>query len=150
MANGHGGARTPSAPAVVSGPGALSRRTDGKQPIRDVTGLPYGQGQEYHDLQSSAPMEAAATANPMSSAGADSAAVSVPMPTPMGAPTTNPGEPVTAGSPFGDGPGPEVLPSAPDQYANLRKQLPMLIKLADLPTTSDATRQVIRYLRGIL
>lgn len=29
MANQHGGARTPSSPAAVSGPGALSARTDG-------------------------------------------------------------------------------------------------------------------------
>jgi len=149
MANGHGGSRTPSKPAAVSGPGALSQRTDGAQPIRDITGLPYGQGQEYHDLQSSASMEAATSANTMPSS-AGTVAPSVTPPTPMGAPTTNPNEPVTAGSPFGAGPGTEVLPSDPDQYANLRKQLPMLIKLADLPTTSDATRAVIRYLRGVL
>ena len=150
MSNGHGGARTPANPAPVSGPGSLSRRTDGKQPIRDVTGLAYGQGQEFHDLQSSAPMEAAATANPSRVPAADSAAASITPPTPLGAPTEFPNEPVTAGSPFGAGPGPEVLPSDPDQYANLRKQMPMLLKLADLPSTSDATRQVIRYLRGIL
>lgn len=149
MANGHGGSRTPAQPAPVSGPGALSQRTDGKQPIRDLTGLPYGEGQAYHDLQASAPMEAAPPATPRPAAGQTAAPV-MPMPTPMGAPTQLPQQPLTAGSPFGPGPGPEVLAQNPDQYQNLRAALPTLVKLADLPTTSPATRNVIRYLRGIL
>lgn len=146
MANGHGGSRTPSNPSPVSGPGALSQRTDGKQPISDLTGQSYGQGQEFHDLQSSAPMEGAAPANPRLNLAGEAP----PSITPMGAPTQRPDEPLTAGAPFGPGPGPEVLASNPDNYASLRRQMPTLIKLADLPTTSDATRQVIRYLRGIL
>lgn len=150
MANGHGGARTPSNPAPVSGPGAMSQRTDG-QPIRDVTGLPYGQGADYHDLQSSAPMESAqAPANPTQMT-AGRPANSTP-PTPFGAPTQNPDEPVTTGAPFGPGAGPEVLapPTDPRAYDTLRANLPVLMKLADLPSTSEATRNAIRYLRGTL
>lgn len=146
MANGHGGARTPSNPASVSGPGSLSRRTDG-QAVRDVSGLPYGEGAEFHDIQSSAAMAKAPTANSNASAAM---APAVAAPTPLSAPTERPDQPVTAGSPFGAGPGSEVLPNDPDRYKELRKAMPTLLKLADLPTTSDATRNVIRYLRGVL
>ncbi len=71
-------------------------------------------------------------------------------PVPMGAPTQFPGQPVTAGASFGPGPGTEVLPSAPDDRVKLRAALPVLLKMADLPTTSEATRNAIRYLRGTL
>jgi hypothetical protein len=37
----------------VSGPGPYSQRTD-KQPIREVTGLPYGEGQALTEQQQSA------------------------------------------------------------------------------------------------
>ena len=41
---GRGGYRAPSNPAPVSGPGALSQRTDGgaTQPATYISGLPYG------------------------------------------------------------------------------------------------------------
>lgn len=146
MANGHGGSRTPSNPAMVSGPGKFSARTDG-QPAQYVSGMPYGEGQQFMDLQRQAPMAAAQGSTPTSSAPSSAAPAPV---VGMGAPTQMPDQPVTAGSPFGPGPGPEVLPSNDDRYASLRKQMPTLIKLADLPTTSDATRRVIRYLRGVL
>ena len=41
-----GGYQQPTNPAPVSGPGALSKRTDGAgQPAQYMSGLPYGQGQ---------------------------------------------------------------------------------------------------------
>ena len=146
MANGHGGSRTPSNPAMVSGPGKFSARTDG-QVAQYVSDMPYGEGQQFMDLQRQAPMAAAQGSTPVSSA--PSSAPSAPL-VPMGAPTQMPDQPVTAGAPFGPGPGSEVLPPQIDRYASLRKQMPTLLKLADLPTTSDATRNVIRYLRGVL
>lgn len=99
MANGHGGYRRPENPAPVSGPGKHSRRTDGgpadpKQAARWVPGLPYGEGQQLMDLQTEAPMAAAGGPPSLSWAG----------------PSERPDEPVTAGAPFGAGPGPEVLP----------------------------------------
>jgi hypothetical protein len=78
----------------VSGPGALSRRSD--QPIRQVTGLPYGDAGALAAQQAAAPM-AATPATP-----------TVPV-TPLHAPTERPGQPVTAGAAAGAGPGPEVL-----------------------------------------
>lgn len=140
----HGGYRKPSNPAPVSGPGRMSQRTDG-QPAQYISGLPYGEGQQMMDLQRSAPMAAASTPTPTSTAP------TVAPITPMGAATERPDEPVTAGSPFGPGPGPSVVPSAQDDpRLQLRAALPTLLKLADLPTTSPATRNAIRYLRGTL
>jgi len=140
----HGGYRKPSSPAPVSGPGKMSQRTDG-QPAQYVSGLPYGEGQQFMDLQRSAPMAAASTPTPTSTAP------TAPPVTPMGAPTERPDEPVTAGSPVGPGPGPSVVSSSQDDsHAQLRAALPTLLKLADLPTTSPATRNAIRYLRGTL
>lgn len=54
----NGGYRKPTNPAVASGPGALSQRTDGSpsQPATYISGLPQGQGQATYDQQVSAPM----------------------------------------------------------------------------------------------
>lgn len=113
MANGHGGMRTPSNPAPVSGPGALSQRTDG-QPARYASGMPYGDGQDFYDVQTSAPM--AKTDN--AAAGVRRARESRPRMveepvTPLFSPTQRPDEPVTSGAALGPGPGP--APYASDQ-----------------------------------
>ena len=47
MAEAHGGYRQPSSPAPVSGPGALSKRTDGNAPsqaARYISGGDNGSG----------------------------------------------------------------------------------------------------------
>lgn len=107
MAEQHGGYRRPSAPAPVSMPGALSRRTDGgpAQTTVPMTGMGYGENADYNDIQSSAPLAAAPSvsntrARKSSPTGSGVAAV------PLFAPTAFPDEPVTAGAPFGPGPGP--------------------------------------------
>lgn len=89
----------------VAGPGAFSKRTD--QPIRDVTGLPYGDGQAIRAQQGAAPMAAApgpADAAPPAAGGAPSLEPISPT-----APSQRPGEPVTAGAAAGPGPGAEGL-----------------------------------------
>jgi hypothetical protein len=95
---GRGGYRAPSNPATVSGPGALSQRTDGgpTQPAKYVSGLPYGQGQETYANQVAAPM-AGNTMEPM------------PMPTELMAPTSRPNEPLQNGIDMGPGAGSEVM-----------------------------------------
>lgn len=105
----HGGRRTPSNPAPVSGPGSLSRRTDGgpAQKLRDVTGLAYGQNKALNDEQAAAPL--AQTPGPSTPPRARQATPAQPMLTPFGAPTMRPDEPVTAGSPMGPGPGPAQI-----------------------------------------
>ena len=108
MAEGHGGMRRPSSPAPVSGPGALSRRTDG-QGAKYMAGGEYGEGQEMMDLQTSAPMAKSPEVKPRRRAAAPPAMEMGPAPTPLFAPTERPDEPITAGSPFG--PGPNSLPA---------------------------------------
>jgi hypothetical protein len=108
MAEQQGGYRRPSNPAPVSGPGALSRRTDG-QGARYMAGGEYGEGQEMMDLQTSAPMSKAPEQPRMRQPRSSRQVVEEGMrPTPLFAPTERPDEPITAGAPFGPGPGPAM------------------------------------------
>lgn len=140
MAEGHGGYRRPNNPAPVSGPGALSARTDGgpTQPIREVPGGSYGDRQELTALQGQAPM----------GAGPDLSGV-----VPFGAPSQRPTEPVTAGMPGGPGAGPSYgAPGGmtPDQMDRLRSYLPVLLVLASREDASPDVKQYVRQLRGEL
>lgn len=102
MADNRGGYRKPENPAPMSGPGALSQRTDGgpAQGAKYISGLPYGQGQETYNQQTAAPMAAgesmpsAPTLPPMLSLNDE---------------TQRPDEPLTAGIDMGEGPGSEVM-----------------------------------------
>lgn len=105
MADQRGGYRQPANPAPVSGPGALSQRTDGgategmTQPPKYMPGLGYGEGGNM-EQQSGAPI-----------AGNDIPQVSAPSvtPIPLSEPTQFPDEPLTAGMNFGPGPGNEAV-----------------------------------------
>jgi hypothetical protein len=143
-----GGARTPTNPAPVSGPGAMSRRTDGGpgQPIRDPGGLAYGDGQELRTQQQAAPMAGGRSVSVPSSGLGD--LISAPT-TPISEPTQFPEEPVTAGVDAGAGPGSEVLASRPGPTRDkLKAQLPMMMRMAELPGTSPEFRNLVRYLRS--
>lgn len=105
---GRGGYRAPSNPAPVSGPGALSKRTDGgaTQGAKYISGLPYGQGQQTYSNQVAAPM----AGNTMgSSAMGDSGLVQMEMPTELMAPTRFPNQPIENGINIGPGEGSEAL-----------------------------------------
>lgn len=124
-----GGYREPTNAAPVSGPGALSRRTDG--PLRGpVPGAV-------------APGEAQASA----ASGPDLSQL-----TPFGAPSERPDEPITAGAPFGAGPGPSFgqAPMSPQTAERLRSYLPALILAASSEDADPATKQYVRQLRGEL
>lgn len=97
-----GGYRKPENPAPSSGPGSLSRRTDGgpAQGAKYMSGMPYGENTMAQ--QTAAPMSGG---SPMPSAPE----VSMPMPTPLMAPTSRPNEPITSGIDAGEGPGSSVL-----------------------------------------
>lgn len=134
MPNNHGGPRTPANPAPVSGPGSLSRRTDGG-PAKPayVNGLPYGEGQDFYDLQTSAPLGAPNAATPRMKSGASSQG-GAPSPTPLFAPTARPDEPVTAGAPFGPGSGPSPMGQ---QASSLQQSLRKMVASDD---SGDAMR----------
>lgn len=147
-----GGYRQPGNPAPVSGPGALSKRTDGgpaKQPIRVPSGGAYGDRTNLEQLQQAAPVAA--------SPGGDVGA-----PQPAGdvtdglvgfdAPTQQPDVPVTAGAAQGEGPGPEALglPNQPDDdMRRLLAYLPVFEHMANQPGSSKAARNLVRQLKGM-
>lgn len=154
MANGHGGPRTPSSPAPVSGPGSLSKRTDGgpgsaTQPIRVPTGGQYGDASQLRQDQQGAPMAASA-------GGGDQtpgllAGLSLPPGVSFAEGTTRPDEPVTAGAASGPGPGPEALglPNQENQDMQaLAAYLPVFEHMANQPGASSGMRQLVRAIKG--
>lgn len=150
MAEQQGGYRRPSSPAPVSGPGALSRRTDG-QGAKYMAGGEYGEGQEMMDLQTSAPMSQAPSApRPSRARGAGQAMEEGSRPTPLFAPTERPDEPITAGAPFGPGPGPDALSNSPQSRPPaVVKYLPYLEQATRWADTPDTFKAFVRYLQGV-
>lgn len=152
MANGHGGARVPRDPAVVSGPGQLSRRTDGGQTQARFTGGPYGEASEMAAIQGGAPMAAAAPTGG-GSAGPDLASLLAGL-TPLGAESTDPNEPVTAGAMLGDGPGPDSLGLPMDDVAERSAdakaipagQLQAMIAASQRPDAAPSFKRYVRQL----
>ena len=138
-----GGYRRPSNPAPVSGPGALSQRTDGgpaTQPQMVASGGAYGDRKEMLDIQSGAPMAGGGATPPPSAI-------------PFDAPTSNPGEPVTAGAALGPGIGPEAAGIKDDEQATaeqMRPYLRSLERVANLPGSNAQTRAYVRMLRARL
>ena len=128
MAEQHGGKRTPRNPAPVSGPGKLSRRTDGgpAQVNAQMTGMGYGENKDFMQIQEGASMAAsprsrgaaqAPQGNPMGAIGGGN---------PLFSETQRPDEPVTAGANFGPGAGasrmqPKRNPNNPSMVDTLKK-----------------------------
>tara|TARA_R110002073_G_scaffold26168_2_gene85950 strand:+ start:3300 stop:3749 length:450 start_codon:yes stop_codon:yes gene_type:complete len=121
MAEQHGGKRTPRNPAPVSGPGKLSRRTDGgpAQVNAQMTGMGYGENKDFMQIQEGANMAASPKpqramktpkASPMAAMGGGKAA-------PLFSNTQRPDEPVTSGANFGPG------ASASNPVSNAKKNL---------------------------
>lgn len=148
MSESWGGARTPSAPAAVSGPGALSARTDGG--VMDASSPAYGEGVTLENLRAGAPT-AGSRGAPTSAAPAANPLESV---IGFGAPTQQPGTPVTAGAAAGSGPGPEALglPQSPieETRADARVLAPVMQALIAATTRRDATPSYRRLVRQAL
>lgn len=97
-----GGRRTPENPAPVSGPGALSQRTDGgpTQPVRSFPAQFHGQRQQLAELQGAAPMASGQGGGVASSSSPATEALPLPpgvSPNGILGPTMLPDEPVDAG-----------------------------------------------------
>lgn len=148
MAEGWGGARTPSSPATVSGPGALSARTDGG--VMNPNSPSYGEGATLETLKAGAPLAAGGGGVSAPARGADPLAAL----TPLGAPTTDPTTPVTAGAALGDGPGVSALglPQTPDdeKRADAKALGPALQVLIAAAGREDATPSFRRLVRQTL
>ena len=148
-----GGYRQPGSPAPVSGPGALSKRTDGpkgggSQPVRVASGGKYGERQELEQLQQAAPVSASPGGDVGMPQGVDVTQGLIG----LGAPSQMPDEPVTAGAAMGAGAGPEALglPNQPDQdMRRLVTYLPVLEHMANQVGASKAARNLVRQLKGM-
>lgn len=88
-------------PVGVSGPGALSERTD-KQPLRAPTGMPYGEAGALLDAQRQAPLPDSGPATQL---------------TPLNAPSARTTEPVTHGADAGPGADSSILTQPTGQPA---------------------------------
>jgi hypothetical protein len=100
----------------VSGPGKLSRRTDGgagsKQAMKEIRTGKYGESKQVMEQQQGAPM----AGNPAPTPQVEAQPVRRgPAVTPLFAPTERPSEPVTSGLPFGDGRNTSPISNAPRQ-----------------------------------
>lgn len=149
MADGHGGYRRPADPATTSGPGRLSRRTDGgpSQGAKVIQGGEYGEGQELLDLQQSAPMAAMGDPGAPMDGGVQAPAVT---PVPLGADSMYPDEPITTGVAAGLGAGPEamMLPDPDTEWVReLAPYLPSLNRIAAARGASPAMRRAIRTIK---
>jgi hypothetical protein len=149
----------PEKPATTpSLPGKLAKRTDGgvasKQAVRYASGMPYGEGQDFLDIQSSAAMEKATPVRPAALPSMAAAAPAGQDVVPLNAPTQNPNQPVTHGADAGAGPGMDSLGlntanNVQDQAftQQLASYMPVLMYIASRSDTSPETRNVIRQLR---
>lgn len=102
-------------------------------------GGPYGSRKDMESIQSGAPMQG-------TQAGPTPADL-----IPFGAPTQNPGEPVTAGAALGPGIGPEAagISSDSDQTLDqLAGLLPSLAVIANLPSATPEVRSYYRALKA--
>lgn len=137
----HGGYRRPENPAPVSGPGALSARTDGgpaTQPQMVASGGAYGDRQDMLGIQGSAPMQGGGESIP---------------PTPFDAPTDRPDEPVTTGADAGAGLGSQAAGIDTDSTKSLKELAPLVASLelmANLPSATPESRSFVRNLKAQL
>jgi len=146
---GKGGYQRPRNPAPVSGPGAMSKRTDGRpsvdnarQAAQYISGQEYGEGKVINEIAQSAPLAAAPDAG-------SAPTPEMRRPIPISEPSMYPDEPVTNGLPFGPGAGPEVL--SPMQ--NIDGMQPSVDDVADIikamyiATPSPELRRLVLELR---
>ena len=152
MANGWGGARTPANPAVVSGPGAMSARTDSG--VMNPNSPSYGEGAALESMRAGAPL---------AGQGALAGAATQPGPpldpfagaTPFGATSQDPLTPVTAGAARGAGPGVAALglPQSPQELAraDVRAIGPAAIQaMIAASSRPEATPSFRKFVRSVL
>lgn len=146
-----GGYRKPNNPAPVSGPGKLSRRTDGgpgsKQAMKEIRTGKYGESKQLMEQQRGASMAGAPTPTPKVQAPAQR---NMPKVTSLFSPTERPNEPVTAGMSFG--PGSNMSPVVADRskVTVVGKYLPELEMLAAEEDAPNSFRAFVRAVKANL
>jgi hypothetical protein len=152
----------PQNPAGASGPGALSKRTDGgpAQALKQLPDSKYGENSQYQALQQGASLSASpgpqGQAQPIPQGGQpelppNPAAGQV---TPLSAPSARPGEPVTSGAAVGAGPGTEAIAGQPAQagqqdIGKLSQSLPFFEMMANMPDANPSTRLLTNMIKGM-
>jgi hypothetical protein len=145
---------TMPAPTGVSGPGALSQRTD-LQPMSVPTGMPYGQAGALAQAEQAAPMPqdpASQASTAQAASFVQAAAQSGP---PVSAPPTldqgsqRPGEPVTHGADAGPGAGSSILSTPPGVPAGGQISQTIAKAAASDPTGLLARLGAIAQQRGL-
>lgn len=140
-----GGYRKPANPAAVSGPGSLSRRTDGG-PIQAAKEIPgggkYGERKDLAELQSGAAMQG----NPVPNVPSPTVSAPPQQLTNLFAPTERPDEPITAGASFGPGYTPPQEVSG--RYKLVSKYLPMLQEQANNPDAPDTFKNFVQFVNA--
>ena len=149
-----GGYQKPKNGAVVSPPGALSKR---KKFENVPSGGKYGERQAYENQMASAPVEKAATPNKLKfdSTNARMGAGIVP----LDAETQRPNEAPETGMPFGEGPMPAdvglklgtgMQPSPQkEDLMKLSVYLPMIERAANSEDAPQSLRTFVKYLKGM-
>jgi hypothetical protein len=138
--------------AEVSGPGQFSKRTDKAvgEANRNLPDAGYGEQAQYQAAQEGMqkPQQVDVSGMNFNDLFGDAASRVVP----MGAPTTQPDVPVTAGAASGAGPGMEAL-NLPDQQSEdlqrLNDYMPVLEFMANQPGASWAMRNYLRQVKGM-
>lgn len=150
--NANSGGYRPTAPQNNTGVSATggAGSKDGVPNTR-YTGFGYGQNSEINSsITSGLPMgtpQQSSTISDLITAGSGN-----PLNT-LFSETDNPAEPVTAGAPIGDGPGPEVLPKnlsgdsrLLENRAIVEKYLPILLEGAKVPGAPQSYKQFLNFL----
>ena len=146
-----GGYQQPTRPAPASGPGPLSRRTDGGpgQPKRQLANAEYGEQAQFQQIQGGASMSGVS--------GPEAAMAARPEPPPLvglGDPTQRPEEPTTFGSPSGPGAGPAAIGLGQTNKEQneldarqIAAYLPSLERSANQPGVPTSFVRFVKYLR---
>lgn len=145
----HGGYREPKNPAQVSGPGAMSKRTDGGQVSMDLPNAKYGENADYQEIQQGAPV-ASNTGGPSALAQSLFSQLQ-----PINSPSAEPNTPVTNGSQYGPGLDQSALaannPAAAEaQQLKASGVLRLMVQVADSDQGTPAFRSYVRSLIAAL
>jgi len=149
----------PASPAQVSGPGPMSRRTDGgaAQALQQLPNAKYGENSQFQSLQQGAPLSASPSGMQSSPPGMDMGTIgsnpAAGQVVPSSAPSTRPGEPVTSGASLGAGPGPASLGINPSQVekqdmSKLAVSMPLMEYLANMQDALPSTRLMVNLIKA--
>lgn len=135
-------------PPNVSGPGPMSRRTDTgpAQKLQSLGDAAYGEQAAYQEAQRGAPMSQTPQGPPGMTEEPNPAMANV---VGMGAPTTRPDEPVTAGAMLGEGTNTLDAPNQNEEDISvLQGYLPFFEWKANQPGSSWAMRNLVRQIKA--